>query len=126
MLIVIVIALCNFKTFRSPSDIWLKTGNSLTIAEWLTDKGSISMHAESDRHFFWFTAALGSALDILNHPTDIDKPQKSIILYQNHVPTSNGTAGYADIDTEVVGETHTLPCSSWYMVSFGYRRSAKL
>lgn len=64
------------------------------------------MHAESDRHFFWCTAALGSALDILNHPTDIDKPQKSIILFQNHVPTSNGTAGYADI--RKWWEKHTL------------------
>ena len=40
---------------------------------------------------------MGSAIDILKHPTNIDKPQKSPVLYQQHVPTDNGTAGYADV-----------------------------
>ena len=40
---------------------------------------------------------MGSVIDILIHPTDIDKPQKSVVSYQEHVPTTNGTAGYVDV-----------------------------
>ena len=102
----------------------MKTGNSLTIAEWLTDKDSISSHIESDRNFFWFTAASNSAVDILKHPTDTDKAQKSFILYQDHVPTSNGTAGYADI--RKWWEKHSLyhaPLGTWCHLVIGDQQS---
>jgi hypothetical protein len=49
---------------------------------------------------------VGSAIDILKHPTNIDKPQKSTVLYQQHVPIDNGTAG--DADVQKWWERHSL------------------
>jgi len=79
------------------SDIWTGAGNVVSSAHWLSDVPAILAHFKSDCFFFLRMTAAGSAIDILKHPTDTDKPSKSILLYQPHVPTANGTAGYADV-----------------------------
>jgi len=47
------------------------------------------------RSKFFGLAQAGSPIDILDHP-DTERA-KSKIIYQPHIPTANGTAGYADV-----------------------------
>lgn len=65
-------------------------------ADWLADTGSV----ETFKFFAWHTSIAaapeaGAAVSVLYHP-DIPAIQDHII-YQDHVPTTNGTAGYADV-----------------------------
>jgi len=67
-----------------------------TTAEWLANRNS----AEAYKFCAWYTF-IGDAsgpdgpVGVLNHP---DNPtERDHIIYQKHVPTTNGTAGYSDV-----------------------------
>ncbi len=50
--------------------MWVGAGNSVTVAQWLSENAAISSHFNVDRSYFLETFLVGSAIDILKHAPD--------------------------------------------------------
>ena len=76
-------------------DIWSGATTAIEVAEWFADRDAVISHCAVFRDIFLAIALTGSAMDVLEHPGSLSA--QSEIIYQNHVPTTHGTAGYADV-----------------------------
>ena len=76
-------------------DIWTGDATIPGVAEWITDAHAIKDHYDSTRRLFLDIAKRDGPFSILHHP--LTPSSKSNIIYQQHVPTSNGTAAYSDV-----------------------------
>ncbi len=61
----------------------------------MTDNAAINAQCKRSVDRFLGIAQSYSALDILAHPST--PSVKSLVIYLKHVPTTKGTAGYADV-----------------------------
>ena len=91
----ILIFLNTFLNSMRKSGIWSTTITVAAVAEWMADSNVLTQHFRRIQSDHLAIAKSTGALSILAYP---DTPSvKTSLIYQPHVPTANGTAGYADV-----------------------------